>query len=135
DTGADESVSIAVEVDAPRVARSFSENLELPGPRLVPGHGGSHLDPGCAGFGDFDLGMSEDSMRQVEAAIRAPGEAIQQLMPIVQAEPGQQHLPRIGYVVVVGVLEKKKIRGLSDVSPSVAEQQAGGEVLSVGKRG
>ena len=47
--------------------------------------------------------MGENAVRHVQPAVRSPSEAVQQFVPVLQAETGHQNLARIGHVVVVRV--------------------------------
>src|SRR5882672_5730062 len=77
--------------------------------------------------------MSEYSVGHVEPPVGAPGESIQQFMPVIQSEPIEQNGPAIGDIVVVRILEKQELRRLAHVCAPVAEQNPGGEIEAVGK--
>ena len=130
-----EGVTRGIEIHAPRIAGALGEDLELLRPRMIAGDRAGDLHPRLAGFGDFHLRMGEDAVRQVEPAVRSPGETVQQLVPVFQAETREQNLARVGTVVVVGVLEKQQIRGLTDIDAAVTDQNSGGQVQAVGKHG
>jgi hypothetical protein len=65
-------------------------------------------------------------------AVGSPGEAVEQLMAVLEPEAGLHDLGGVGAVVAIGVAEEEKVRCLSDEGAAVAEQDGGGEVEAVG---
>ncbi len=56
-------------------------------------------------------------------------------MAVVQGEAAQQCSPGIGDIIVIGVLQKKKLRSLAHVRPAIAEQNACSQVQAISKDG
>ena len=120
---ADEGIAVAIEIHAPRIARAVGEDLELFRARMIASDGGGDLHARRGRFGNLHLRMSENAVRHVKPAVRPPGEAVQQFMPIIQAETGQQHRARVGVVIVIRVLQKQEVRRLADINAAVAQSQ------------
>jgi hypothetical protein len=133
DAGADEGVSVAVEVDAPRVAGAVGEDLEAAGARVPPGDGSVHLNAVIVGVERIaNGGVGEDAVSHVQVSVGAPGEAIEEFVTILETEAGHDGLTVVSAVIVGSILEEQEVGGLTDVSTAVAQEQAGGEVEAVG---
>ena len=133
---AHEGVAFRVEIHAPRVAGAFGEHLELAGPGIEPGDSGAHHDRRGGRIGRvLGLGGGEDAVRHVELAVGAPGEAVEQLVPVLEAEAGEHLGLLVGDAVAVGVAHEPQMRRLAHVHAAVPDQQAGGERHAVGEDG
>ena len=134
--GADEGVALRVEIHAPRVAGAFGEHLELAGPGVEPGDAGAHHDRrGVRIARVLGLGGREDAVRHVELPVGAPGEAVEQLVPVFEAEAGEHLGLLVRDVVAVRVTHEPEMRGLAHVHAAVPDQQGGGERHAVGEDG
>src|SRR5207249_8905515 len=76
DAGADERVTVTVEIHAPRVAGSVSKNFELFRAWMIARNGGINFNPGTRSFRNLHTRMREYSVRHVKPAIGPPGEAV-----------------------------------------------------------
>ena len=79
--------------------------------------------------------MGKDAVGEVELAIWAPGEAIEQFVTVLQAEACKDGLILVRLVVAVGVTEKEQIRSLPDKNAAVSAEDGGGEVQAVREDG
>ncbi len=86
-------------------------------------------------LGVGDLGLREDAVCEVHPAIGAPGEGVEQLVAIFEAEAGQQDLLGVGHVVAVGVLHVPEVGGRADVDPAAVDLDGGGEIEPIGEDG
>src|SRR5690349_5656882 len=87
DTGADKGVAGTIEIDAPGIARAISKHFELPGARMITGHGGVHFYPCVIGIVRIlDDRMSKHTMGHVKPPIRSPGKTIEQFVAIMKAK-------------------------------------------------
>jgi hypothetical protein len=68
----------------------------------------------------------------VEVTVGSPGEAVEEFVTIFEAEAGEEDFGFVGAVIAVGILEEEEVRGLADVGSAVPEEDAGGEVESIG---
>src|SRR5690606_21306559 len=86
DAGGNERMPAVVEVDPPRIARSFGKNLELVPLRVITPYAGVDLHTFVIRRSWFaDLRMGEDAMAAVEPAVGSPAEGVQRLVRVVVA--------------------------------------------------
>ena len=78
-----------------------------------------------------DVGMVEYAVHSIEPAVRAPGEAVGQLMAVVAAKAGEDDLLLVAMAVALGVLKEQHIGGVGDVDAAVPDGDAGGDVQAV----
>src|SRR5207244_3788765 len=100
---------------------------------MITRHGSVDCHPRFAGLGYLYFGMSKNTVSHVKPAVRSPRETVEQLVPIISAKTREQHLARVRDVIMVCVLEKQKVRRLSDIDAAVAQQKSCGEIKSIGK--
>src|SRR5687768_14094647 len=93
DARLDEALTHRIEIDAPRIARSVREHLELPFLRMKTPDARVDLCPLIIGRADrSDLGMSEDAMAAVEPTVRPPQERVQRLVGVFESPAVEQDL-------------------------------------------
>jgi hypothetical protein len=77
-------------------------------------------------------GVGEDAVSHVQVSVGAPGEAIEEFVTVLETESGHDGLTVVGAAIVGCVLEEQEVGGLTDVGTAVTQEQAGGEVKSIG---
>ena len=136
DARAHEGVALAIKVHAPRVARALGPDLEVARLRVQPRDAGAHHDRHCVRIARVPgLGRGEDAVRHVKSAVRPPGEAVEQLVAVFEAEAGQHLRLFIGNIIAIGVAQEPQVRGLANIHPAVADEQAGGQRHAIGEDG
>src|SRR6266481_5598952 len=118
--GTDERVAVTVEINTPGIAGAIGKDFELLSSWMIPSDRCVDFDPGSRSFRNLNAGVREYAMCHIEPAVRPPGEAVQQFMPIMKSEAGEQNCTRICHVIVIGVLQKQKLGCLAYVHSSVA---------------
>ncbi len=132
-TGTDERIAARIEIHAPRVARAVGENLEFSRAWLITSHGCGNLHAGRRSLGDPYFRMSEHTVSQIHPTVRPPGEAIQQLVPIIEAKSREHCLSRVRDIVMICILEKQQVGCLANIDAAIAKQQSRGEIEAVGE--
>ena len=135
DTGADEEVTVLVEVETPGVAGTVGIDFEfVPSGVVAPDGGveGDALIVGSAGFADF--GVGEDAVAAVEPAVGTPGEAVEGFVGVLVA-PAIEEDGGFGVreVVVVGVGVEEEVGSGADVNAAETDGESTGEVDFVGE--
>ena len=105
--GADKGVARAIEIHSPRIARAVREDLELFCARMIAGHCGIDFDRRKIRIsGIFHHRIREHAMSHVKPAVRSPGEAVEQFMPILQAKAALQHGAPVSLAIPVCVFQE-----------------------------
>ena len=130
---AEKRVARAVEVHAPRIARAIRIDLELPRLDVVARDGGVHANAGRGRvLRVLHIRAREDAVGHVELAVGAPGEAVEQLVAVLQPEAGEQRRLLVRLLKRadararrgVRVLQEEDVRCLTEEHAAVPEQNA-----------
>ena len=84
-------------------------------------------------MGGFGVGVDVDRLVEVECAVRAPHEGVQDVVGVLRAEPGEDNPPRIGPAIPVGIAQVQHLAGVRHVGPAaIVRQHRGGnqEIVS-----
>src|SRR5438270_650424 len=132
DAGADERAPLRVPGDAPGIAGSLAEQLELTGPRIDPEH--------RAGEAEFLAPLLDDrfveyAVEAVEIAVRSPRERVRQFMRVVAAEAGHDHFALVGLARSASVLQEQDVGRVADPHTAMPDGDARGDVQPVGEDG
>ena len=135
DAGGRESLAVVVEVEAPRVAGAFGEDLEdVPGRMVAPDRrrsaaGARRQAPGLA-----DVRVREHAVRSVEPPVRAPRERVERLVRVLIAPAVEQNLRRSCRTVVPSfVRNEHQIRCRADPHAAESDFDAADEVQVFGE--
>ena len=85
--------------------------------------------------GRLDPRLDAIALPEIEFPSRTPDKRVNRLVRIAVAEATENHAPRVGPAVAIGVLKKQQLGVLAHVDPAVAQFQAGGHVQSLGEHG
>ena len=92
--------------DARRL-RSEAEILEDPAGGVNAVHTAITMHAPVGGrSGRADVGGTGPAVAGVEPAVRSPGEAIEQFMPILQAKAALQHCAPVSFAIPIGVFQE-----------------------------
>ena len=124
DAGADEGVAPGVEVDPPRIGRALGEDLHAPGLRLEAGHPRrqQHRFPRLGRI--HGLGPGEHPVGHVHLAVGAPGEAIEELVPVFETKACLDDGLLVGDEIPVGVFEEIQVRSSPQIDAAIGYQNA-----------
>ena len=91
-----EELSVLVEVDAPRIAAAFGEDLEDVARRMVTPHARIHPLTLLGGrAGPAHVRRTKHPVTAVEPAVRPPGEGVERLVRVGREVPAIEQNPRI----------------------------------------
>src|SRR5262245_17899789 len=112
-----ERVPPAVELVAPRIAHALDEDLEVEARGAEPPDAGA-AEAARAARG-LDVAVDVDRLVEVERAVGAPAERVDDVVRVLGAEAGQDDATLVGLAVAVGVLEMDQLGAVGDVAAAV----------------
>ncbi len=130
-----EALPHVVEVESPGIGQALGKNFEFLGLRMkAPDSTVNEFTVFLCGARLPDLGPSEHPMASVHPTVRAPNEAIEGFVTVMDAPTVEQDLVRtIRDVVPIGIGNENKLWWHADVDPPHAYGDAGAEGKVFGK--
>ena len=118
-----ERLAKRVVVVTPRIAETAQENFTLQRLRAHP--------PDTAAFQPqhlvrrFHVGANVNRLIKIQPPVESPAQRVQDVMRVLGAKPGCDHLAFVRLAVAVGVLEMQQFRALPHVHAAVSRLNAG----------
>jgi len=135
--GGDESLTVLVEIDAPRIRRAPGEDLELTPRRMEAPHAAidrSALAVRAAGLAD--VRVREHAVAAVEPTVGTPRERVERLVRVLIGPAVEQDLGlRIGHQIAVLVGHEHEIRRGADPHAAEADLQTADQVEAAHEHG
>ena len=99
-TSADKRFAFVIKCDTPRVAGSFTKQLEPMSRRIDAKHRASEIE--CVAV-LFDNTAIKDAVETIKISVGAPSECVWQFVSVVASKPGHDDGLFIGFIVAVGI--------------------------------